>query len=150
MTTWLERRLGPRLLAVAAQVEGDVVCDVGSDHGLLPAYLLRTGRCRRVICVEKHPGPYERCRQALAGVAAEVVLGDGLAYSEPVDCLCLCGFGSRSIVSVLSRGRSRVPSRVVVQPHRDPAPLLAWASSEGFRVSGFEAGRFPVFVLQQG
>lgn len=150
MTAWLERRLGPRLLAVAAQVEGEVVCDVGSDHGLLPAYLLRSGRCRRVICVEKNPGPYERCLQALRGVSAEVLLGDGLVYEEPVDCLTLCGFGSRSIASVLSRGRERVPSRVVVQPHRDPTPLLRWASSEGFSVERHGSERFPVFVLQQG
>ncbi len=39
---WLERRMGERLLAVAAWVQGDVV--------------------------EKNPGPFERCQAALARV----------------------------------------------------------------------------------
>ncbi len=136
--------MGERLLAVARCVEGDVVADVGSDHGLLAAWLLRTGR--RVICVEKHRGPYERTLRAVP--RATVLLGDGLCYDEPVDCLCMCGFGAPSMVGVLTRGRSRVPPLVVVQPHRDPTLLWEWAASEGFAVRCFEAGKFPVFVMR--
>lgn len=136
--------MGERLLTVARCVEGDVVADVGSDHGLLAAWLLQSGR--RVICVEKHRGPYERTLRAVP--RATVLLGNGLCFVESIDCLCMCGFGAAAMVGVLTRGRSRVPPLVVVQPQRDPSVLLEWAAAEGFAVRCAASGKFPVFVLR--
>ncbi len=128
-----------RLLAVAVRVRGEVVADVGSDHGLLPAYLLRRGLARHVIVVEKHIGPYRRCRQALEGLSATVLLGDGLEPLPPVDCLVMSGFGARAMRGILTRHPSRWPRLIVAQPNHSPEVL----SELGFVLEEW-VGRYPI------
>ena len=88
-------KLTPRLRAVAELIWAAAHADIGADHALLPRYLLISGRAQRVVVVEKHPGPYERSRQALAGYPAEVRLGDGLSAlaAGEVDSLSISGMG---------------------------------------------------------
>ena len=56
-TDILERK--PRLRAIAALVPEDCQClaDIGTDHGYLPAALLRAGRCRRAIAADIGAAP---------------------------------------------------------------------------------------------
>ena len=42
-------KLDKRLLVCAEMTEGSFVCDIGTDHGYLPAYLLRSGKCTKAI-----------------------------------------------------------------------------------------------------
>jgi tRNA (adenine22-N1)-methyltransferase len=133
---WLERKLPTRLRAVAVRVYAPTIADIGSDHGFLPAYLVQTGRVQRVIVVEKTRAPFERARRALARVAADVRLGDGLEPLRPgeVDCLTMSGFGAFQMARILRRHPERVPARLVLQPNGNPEPLLEWAVEHGFRL----------------
>lgn len=128
--------LDARLLAVASLVAGPVVADIGTDHGLLPRYLLEQGIAQRVIAVEKSEGPWEVARQALESYEAEVRLGDGFSPLEPgeVDCACICGMGAWLITSLLSRDPKKVPPRLVLQANRDTPLLRVWARESGFHL----------------
>ena len=44
-------KLDKRLLVCAEMTEGSFVCDIGTDHGYLPAYLLRSGKCTKAIAL---------------------------------------------------------------------------------------------------
>ena len=137
VSPWLERRLGPRLKAVALQVEGRVVGDIGSDHGYLPAYLLRAGWADKVIVVEKNSGPLALARHNLRRVNADVRGGDGLSPIAPgeLDCLCMSGFGGALMESILLAHPERIPGRLVLQPNDNPILLRRWAQAHGFRVT---------------
>ncbi|MCV4600236.1 class I SAM-dependent methyltransferase, partial [Escherichia coli] len=90
--------------AVAEQIWARIHADIGSDHALLPKYLLQTGRVERVIAVEKSAAPYERSRRALEGLRAEVRLGDGLGPlgGGEADSLSLSGMGAQRMVGILT------------------------------------------------
>ncbi|RDI95336.1 SAM-dependent methyltransferase [Meiothermus sp. QL-1] len=149
-------RLEPRLLAVAQEVTGPVHADIGADHARLPRYLLEKGQVKRVIVVEKHPGPYANAQRALAGLPAEVRLGDGLSALRPgeVHSLSLSGMGARLILRILQGHPTRLPPRLVLQPNDSAEPLRRWALQAGFAlvreqmVEGF--WRYNVLTLEKG
>jgi tRNA (adenine22-N1)-methyltransferase len=128
--------LDQRLTAVAAQVRGPIVADIGTDHALLPRYLLENGLAQKVIAVEKHDDPAQVAREALRGYEAEVRLGDGFEVLQPgeVDCATLSGLGGWLIASLLCRSRERVPSRLVLQANRDTPLLRVWAAESGYHL----------------
>ena len=80
--------LPPRLRMIADQVPpGSRLADVGSDHGLLPLYLLSEGRIPSAVATELHPAPLERGRQAAAARGMESRISfrlcDGLSAVSP-------------------------------------------------------------------
>lgn len=149
-------KLEPRLQAVAQEIVAQTHADIGADHALLPRYLLLSGRVQRVIVVEKNLGPWENSRRALAGLAAEVRLGDGLEALEPAeaDSLSLCGMGAQLMVGILAAHPDRLPSRLVLQPNGSALPLRRWALEAGYAlvneqmVQGF--WRYSILTLERG
>lgn len=133
---WLERKLDERLLRVAAAIRSRVHADIGTDHALLPRYLLASGRVERVIAVEKNPGPLARARRELAGWGADVREGDGLEplQAGEIDSLSLTGMGARSIASILAAHPDRLPELVVVQPNDDAHWLRTWGLASGYHL----------------
>lgn len=130
-------RLEPRLQAVAEQIWARIHADIGSDHALLPKYLLQTGRVERVIVVEKSAAPYECSRRALEGLRAEVRRGDGLGPLGvgEADSLSLSGMGARRMMGILARHPERVSARLVLQPNDSAEPLRRWAQEAGFHLA---------------
>jgi tRNA (adenine22-N1)-methyltransferase len=147
--------LDERLSAVASLARGPRLADIGSDHALLPRYLLEQGIARHVIAVEKNEGPAEIAREALRGYSAEVRLGDGFDALRPaeVDCATLCGLGGWLIASLLCRYPERLPARLVLQANRDTPLLRVWASESGYHlvaekmVAGYWS--FPILALEK-
>lgn len=132
------------------------MADIGTDHALLPRYLLQNGLAERVIAVEKNRGPREVALASLRGYSAEVRLGDGFEVLTPgeVDCAAVCGMGGKLIASILSRWPERLPARLVLQANRDTPLLRRWAGEFGYHLveetmaSGF--WNYPVLALQRG
>ena len=57
-------QLGPRLALCASLVrEGSTLCDVGTDHGYLPIWLLKTGKIPKALACDINPGPLEAARR---------------------------------------------------------------------------------------
>jgi len=136
--------LSERLSAIADRVPKDsVVCDIGSDHGILPLYLLKTGRCCRAIVTDLNRLPLDRARNALAeeGVEhlADFFLADGI---EKIVSLCpdvyvIAGMGGETIAGILSRGMKCLPigAQFVLQPMTRDAFLRKFLYENGFFVS---------------
>lgn len=128
--------LDERLAAVAKLVSGPTVADIGTDHALLPRYLLENGLARRVIAIEKNEEPARVAREALRGYEAELRVGDGFEVLNPgeVDCATLCGLGGWLIASLLCRTPDKVPPRLVLQANRDTPLLRVWAAESGYHL----------------
>jgi tRNA (adenine22-N1)-methyltransferase len=132
--------LSARLEAVARHIAGPVHADIGTDHALLPRYLLEQGRVKRVIAVEKHPGPYARACLALQGYPAEVRRGDGLGplQAHEAQSLSITGMGALNIVAILRAHPERLPDRLVIQAMDDCLPVRRWARVHGFHLKAEE------------
>ena len=81
--------LTPRLRAIAQQVpQGSVLADVGTDHALLPAWLLLEGRIPSAIASDLREGPLSRAKETVEqhGVADRVSLRlcDGLSGIQEI------------------------------------------------------------------
>lgn len=99
----LPLKLDDRLAAVADQIKSTTHVDIGSDHGSLLVALLNQDRIKFGIAVENKQRPFDNSVRALAGLPAEVRLGDGLNPIEigEADSLSICGMGAESIRDIL-------------------------------------------------
>lgn len=84
------------------------LADIGSDHALLPLFLIKEGRIKQAIIGELGDGPYNRAQRAVQEVGLnnliDVRQGDGLqvlSYGE-VETVVLSGLGGDLIADILS------------------------------------------------
>ena len=101
------RSLPPRLAAIAELVPvGRALADVGTDHALLPLWLLRRGRIPSAIATDIHKAPLERTRASLGDVSGlRLILCDGLDGVEAgeVATVVIAGLGGDNMADILSR-----------------------------------------------
>ena len=104
-----EKKLPPRLAAIADWVPQNArLADVGTDHALLPLWLLKNGRIASAVATDINVLPLQRA-QANARAAEEerirFVLCDGLADVTPdeVNTVVIAGLGGENIADILRR-----------------------------------------------
>ncbi len=101
--------LSPRLLQIAVMVERNkIVFDVGSDHALLPCFLVENRICPKVYAGEIAEGPYGKVKETVAKKQLEglvvPVFSDGLAKAaEDVDIVVIAGMGYHTIRHILDQ-----------------------------------------------
>lgn len=84
-----------------------IVCDVGTDHALLAAELIRSGKCKRVIASDIKVGPLDSARRTVEkyGVTENVdlVLSNGLAdvNLNGVSDVVIAGMGGETIAEII-------------------------------------------------
>lgn len=101
-------RLGPRLALCAALVRpGAAVADIGTDHGRLPIWLIKTGKCPRAVAADINPGPLQAAQKNAqryeAGSRLRLVLTDGLKGLGPQDAedVVIAGMGGELILQLV-------------------------------------------------
>lgn len=134
-------KLSNRLRMIAERVPaGSKLADIGSDHALLPAYLVQQGIVPCAIAGEVNPGPLEAAKNQVkeAGLTGqiEVRLGDGLQVLSPeeVDAVTIAGMGGSLIVSILDAGKEKLSnvSTLILQPNVAEDKVRAWLDAEGW------------------
>ena len=93
--------------------------DIGTDHALLPARLLRDGTCRRMILSDVSEKALQHARQTVARFHLEdrvlIRCADGLdAVDRDCGCISVTGMGGHVISRILREGRGRLNSAVLV------------------------------------
>lgn len=149
MLTLLQNKVGKnpplsaRLSAIAESLpQGAFVCDIGSDHGALPIYLLDRGVSDRVIVTDLNEKPLARARKALSDAGlldrATLLLTDGiedvLKYSP--DAFVIAGMGGETIAGILERGLAKIPKGTffALQPMSKPSYLRSFLYRFGFLI----------------
>jgi tRNA (adenine22-N1)-methyltransferase len=137
-------KLSERLLAIAALVPlGARVADIGTDHALLPCYLVGSEKATSVIGVDVHRGPYERAWQTVRECSLEeyieIRLGDGLTVLKPgeVDTVVIAGMGGTAISNIFAESPQVVGSlrKVILQPMNNPAAVRNWLWEHGWEIT---------------
>ncbi len=139
-----EVALSSRLSAIADCLDDSAyVCDVGSDHGALPLYLLSSGKCKKAIVTDLNEKPLERARFNLfqAGVDqhATFVQTDGIEEVLPLqpDSFVIAGMGGETILGILDRALHDIAHGTffVMQPMTKVAALRRYLYETGFFIS---------------
>lgn len=146
--------INSRLALAAELVEmAEVVADIGTDHALLPIYMLAKGIAKRVIACDIAKGPLSVAEENVIkkGVADRVSLrlADGLAGVLPGECdaVTITGMGGETIAGIIDRAPWLKEERqtLVLQPMSCDDRLRAYLNNNGFSIlkekAVFSAGR---------
>lgn len=130
-------KLDERLSAAAALVRsGKSVCDVGTDHALLPCFLWERGE-RRLFACDINDGPLEAARLTVARNNAEVTLikSDGLKNVPPCDDVIIAGMGGELIARIVRECPfTAEDTRFILQPMTKPEILRRELYKNGFEI----------------
>lgn len=134
--------LTPRLETIAQQVpQGSVLADVGTDHGLLPVWLLLEGRISHAIASDLREGPLSRARETVEqnGVLDRVSLRlcDGLAgiQAGEANVVSIAGMGGETIAAILEQAPwTRENTLLLLQPMTSFPDLRQWLLDHGYTV----------------
>ena len=147
--------LSKRLTAVADMVsKGNVVCDVGCDHGYVSIYLVRERISPRVIAMDVRKGPLAQAKEHIRMYGLEEYIEtrlsdgvDALSVGE-ADTLILAGMGGRLMEGILTRGMEKVTrmKELILQPQSEIAAFRKFLRETGFKITSedmvFEDGKF--------
>ncbi len=124
-----------RALLVALCPPGEVVVDVGADHG-------HVARALGAIATERLP-------ERVAVPSGRWVVGDGLRPFRHVDVAVVAGMGAHTIRKILEAGPR--PTWLVAHAQDDPPALRRWLAANGWRIEREAlcrgAGRFAEVVV---
>ena len=137
-------KLTDRMQVIADLVgDGEVVADIGTDHGYIPLWLLINGRCSDVILADVNQGPLDRAAaNAAVYLGAEdsdtekldMRLGSGIEVLETgeADTVIIAGMGGLLIRDILSHdiGKTRSLKKLILQPRNNSRELRGWMQSE--------------------
>lgn len=136
-------KLSKRLSAAASFVPKDCyLADVGSDHAMLPIFLLQKGTVKWVQAIENKIHPFVRMKGNIegAGLSSHVkcTMADGLnELSENVDALSICGIGGLLTCEILERDPNKLLNikTIILDPHRDLVAVRKRISQLGFHIT---------------
>lgn len=135
--------LSERLQAIADLIEyEETMADIGTDHGFLPVYLIKTGKCPYAIATDISSKSLKKAENL---IDAEDVLkdcsarvGDGLDPIEKgeVDNVVIAGMGGILMTEILSAdiSKSRSFKKFILQPRSKLYYLRKWIRDNGFTI----------------
>lgn len=134
--------LTPRLETIAQQVpQGSILADVGTDHALLPVWLLLEGRISHAIASDLREGPLSRAKETVEqhGVANQVSLRlcDGLSGIQDgeADVVAIAGMGGETIAAILEQAPwTKEHTLLLLQPMTSFPDLRKWLLDHGYTV----------------
>lgn len=148
-----------RLVRLASLVPVcDCVADIGTDHGMLPVFLVSSGRCSKAIAADVRPGPLSAARRCVneAGLGEKVSLrlGSGLSVIQEREApvTVIAGMGGSLIAQLLGASietARRLPL-LILQANTMEAELRRFLWDEGFQILDEQAvadGRHVYLIL---
>ena len=116
-------KLDKRLTSILEEIEGDLIADIGCDHGKLAAASLIKGKCNKVIAGDVSLGSLSKTIKLAEelGLVEKIDcrLSDGFdAISENIDTAIIAGLGGYEIRDILSRPLPNI-RRIVLCPHQN-------------------------------
>jgi len=136
-------RLSDRLQAIADLVrQGEIVADIGTDHGFLPISLWKKGISPHVILSDINEGPLEKAKLNISKYCPEKAFdirqGSGLSTlkADEADVIVIAGMGGSLIADILGSEKEKAKScmRLILQPRNAQDKLREWLVTNGFLI----------------
>jgi len=132
-----------RLKCIANQIDPcNSIADIGTDHGYIPIYLIKQGKCKTAIASDINKGPVEKAIFNVAIQNMESViscrLGAGLNIlkANEVDSIIIAGMGGNLIRDIIEDDLKIFKSMdyAVLQPVQNPEILRKYLLEKGFDI----------------
>ncbi len=135
-------RLSKRLALIAQMVEpGSKVCDVGTDHGYLPVFLYKSGKCESICATDIRKKPLQNAQRNIKNAGIEdikLILCDGLEdiTRDMADTVIIAGMGGEVISGIIDRAPFLCDETVILilQPTTSADKLRGYLADKGFVV----------------
>ena len=133
-------KLDPRLFTIAQMVRLDgKICDIGTDHALLPCYLYEQG-AGDVIASDVNDGPLKAAEATVKQYGAEnnvkIMKSDGLRSIPPCDDVIVAGMGGELIARIVTEcGFINENTHFILQPMTKAEILRRELYSNGFEIA---------------
>lgn len=141
--------------AIAAMVTpGNVLCDVGTDHGYIPIRLVQAGVVPRAIAMDLREGPLARAKEHIEQEAlsehVETRLSDGVAALMPgeAESIVIAGMGGELEMHILTAGETvcKAAKELILQPQSELGEVRAFLREHGYVILAedmvFEDGKY--------
>lgn len=134
--------IGDRLLNIAEMIGScEVLLDVGTDHGLLPIYLLQEGIISNAIAVDICAGPLEQAKRNAQKYnllnKIDFIISNGLSnVNRNFDYVTIAGLGSNTIIEILENAKNKLNMncKIVVQSNNSCYLVRKWCISKGWDI----------------
>ena len=135
--------LGTRLKTVAEYVrKGSRVCDIGTDHAFLPAYLVMNNIAEKALACDLRKGPLFNAEKTVKQYhledKIELRLSDGFDKINPdeADDFLLCGMGGTLMTGLLQKAEwlKNKKYRLILQPQSHCEEVRNYLIRNGFEI----------------
>ena len=132
--------LSKRLLEIASLIDKDkVVYDVGSDHGLLPCFLLKENIAKKAYAVDNKIGPLNRAIETINryGLNDKVIpiLSNGIDdIKDDVNIITISGMGFYTVEKIFKDKDLSPYEKIIVQVNRNTDLLRKYISDHHFKI----------------
>lgn len=122
---------------------GRVCADIGTDHALLPCYLIMANRMDYAFACDIAEGPLERAKENIdkynLGGKIETVLANGItqAVADKASDIIIAGMGGEMIADIISKVKLGNVN-LLMQPMTHPEILRARLFELGFKIDAEE------------
>lgn len=135
--------LSERMQMVADMVsKGNILADIGCDHGYVSIYLLEKGICPRVIAMDVNEGPLLRAKEHIdkRGLTSyiDVRLSDGMEklLLGEADSILIAGMGGRLVIKILTEcmDKAKALKDIILQPQSELHLVRQFLTDTGFHI----------------
>ncbi len=149
--------LKERLDMILSHIDGEVIADIGTDHGYIPVRLALLKRAKKVIATDLNKGPLHAAREnVLKNNVEDIVelrLGSGLLPIKKGECdtIVIAGMGGELISEILRAGEDVAKSAkiLLLQPMNSQDTLRKFLLENGYEIikEDIEREGFKVYNL---
>lgn len=131
--------LSKRLLKIASLInKDDVIYDVGTDHGLLPCYLMKESLCKKAYAIDDKQGPLDNCIENINKYHLEgkVIpkLSNGIEdIEDDVTTVIIAGMGFYTLREILE-GKDLSNKRFIVQINKNLYEFRKYLSDHNYKI----------------
>ena len=132
--------LSKRLKEVSKFIdENKVVYDVGSDHGLLPCFLVLEKGVSKAYASDNKEGPLNKAKANIKKYHLEgkviPVLCDGIdKIGKDVDIITICGMGFYTVKHILDNKDLKPYEKIIVQVNKNVKDLRKWIDDNDYSI----------------
>ncbi len=132
--------LSKRLIEIAKLVDKNkVVYDIGSDHGLLPCFLVTNGITNKAYAVDNKIGPLNHAKETIEkyGLEGKVIplLSDGLSdVKDDGQVIVIAGMGYYTVMDIFKDKDLTKYEKIIVQVNKDVDKLRRYISDNNYTI----------------
>lgn len=131
--------LSKRLLKIASLInKDDVIYDVGTDHGLLPCFLMQNNLCKKAYAIDNKEGPISKCKDNISkyNLEGKVIpkLSNGINdIEDDVTTVIIAGMGFYSLKDILDN-QDLSNKRFIVQINKNIYEFRKYLSDHKYKI----------------